>query len=61
MILGAFGLCLMAYGVAITIFDAIFPPAPPPLGWSPPKGNVDKIIDKIKRVIDEKIDECASS
>ena len=51
----------MAYGVAITIFDAIFPPAPPPLGWSPPKGNVDKIIDKIKRVIDEKIDECASS
>lgn len=60
-ILGAVGLCLMAYGVAIAVFDAIFPPAPPPRGWSPPKGNVDKIIYKLKRVIDQKIDELTSS
>lgn len=61
LILGAFGLCLMAYGVFISIFDFIFPPAPPPRGWNPPKGNLDKIIDKIKRVIDEKIDEFSST
>ena len=61
LMLGAVGICLMVYGAAITVFDAIFPPAPPPRGWTPPKGRVDKIIKKIKAIIDEKIDEFTSS
>jgi hypothetical protein len=57
-ILGLFGIVSMVYGAAVMIFDAVFPPPPPPRGWNPPPTtNVGKIIEKIKSLIDEKVNE----
>ena len=61
ILLGTFGLALMCFGISLKLFDFIFPPAPPPRGWSPPQGNFGKVIDKIKQIIDEKVKEFVNS
>jgi hypothetical protein len=57
VLLGLVGMALMAYGTMLTVFDFIFPPPPPPRGWSPPKGNIGKVLDKLKEILDEKVNE----
>lgn len=60
-ILGLFGFVTMIYGICISIFDAIFPPAPPPRGWNPPPTtNAGKIFEKLKTLVDEKVNEFTS-